>query len=110
MKLIKYVLVVLGIAMLSALSSGAIANAQSGPASAACQGVGFTNGTACGDNGTQLHNGIVLAGNILSVIVGVIAAIMIMISGLPNITSGGEAGKIPKVTTTLIYAMGGIVL
>jgi hypothetical protein len=48
--------------------------------------------------------------NILSVIVGVIAVIMIIIGGLRYITSGGDSGNVSSAKNTIIYAIVGLVI
>lgn len=48
--------------------------------------------------------------NILSFIIGVIAAIMIVISGARFMTAGGDSSKIAAAKTGLIYAIIGIVI
>jgi len=46
----------------------------------------------------------------LSVIVGVAAVIMIILSGLRYITSGGDASKVGAAKSSLIYALIGLVI
>ena len=48
--------------------------------------------------------------NILSVIVGVVAVIMIIIGGLKYITSGGESSNVSGAKNTIIYAIVGLVV
>ncbi len=48
--------------------------------------------------------------NILSVIAGIAAVIMVIISGFKYITSGGDAGKIGSAKNTLVYAIIGIII
>lgn len=78
---------------------------------AACEGIGLTgascNANAASNDLNQLVKTIV---NILSVIVGIAAVIMIIISGLKYVTSGGDSGNIATAKSTLIYAIVGIVI
>jgi hypothetical protein len=72
-----------------------------------CQGAGI--GKAC--NGASGLNGVVNSIlNLLSVIVGVAAVIMIIISGFRYITSGGDASKVGGAKSALIYAIVGLVI
>jgi len=48
--------------------------------------------------------------NILSVIVGVVAVIMIIVGGFRYITSGGDSGKVGTAKNTIIYAIIGLIL
>ena len=67
----------------------------------------------CGSN-TGITSGITSlatkAVNILSVIVGVVAIIMIIFGGFKYITSGGESGNVSGAKNTLIYAIVGLVI
>lgn len=48
--------------------------------------------------------------NILSLVVGVVAVIMIIIGGLRYITSGGESSNVSTAKNTIIYAIVGLVI
>lgn len=48
--------------------------------------------------------------NILSVIVGIIAVIMIIIGGFRYITSGGDPNRIASAKNTIIYALIGLLI
>ena len=48
--------------------------------------------------------------NVLSIIVGVIAVVMIIVGGLRYITSGGDSSKVGAAKTTIIYAIVGLVI
>jgi hypothetical protein len=48
--------------------------------------------------------------NILSIIIGAAAIIMIMVSGFKYITSGGDSSKIGSAKSSLIYALIGIAI
>lgn len=70
------------------------------------KGVDFT-----GPAGTAtLDSVIATAINILSLIVGVVAVIMVIIGGLKYITSNGDANSISSAKTTIIYALVGLVV
>src|SRR5579871_1978858 len=46
--------------------------------------------------------------NILSIVVGIIAVIMIIIGGFRYITSGGQSEKITSAKNTILYALVGL--
>ena len=76
---------------------------------AACEAI---NGTAgCTTNGSgDLTKVIGLIINIMSVVIGAIAVIMIIVAGYKYISSGGESGKVTAAKNTLIYAIIGLVI
>lgn len=71
------------------------------------------NGTGCGVNGgtsEKLTVLIKLIINIISVVVGVVAVIMIVFGGLKYITSGGESSNVSSAKNTILYAIIGLVV
>lgn len=48
--------------------------------------------------------------NLLSVVVGVVAVIMIIVGGFRYITSGGESSNVSGAKNTLIYAIVGLII
>lgn len=72
------------------------------------------NSAASGDCNTRpsgnLNNTVTSVVNILSVLVGVAAVIMIIIAGLRYITSGGSAENTKSARNTLLYAIVGLVV
>ncbi|HSX53065.1 MAG TPA: hypothetical protein VLF90_01720 [Patescibacteria group bacterium] len=78
-----------------------------------CAGVGLASGTSgCapapgGTSVTSLMRSVV---NILSLVIGVVAVIMIMIGGFKYITSGGEAASVTSAKNTILYALVGLVI
>ena len=71
------------------------------------EGIGQT-GNNCEDTGvTNTIQGII---KIISYIAGVVAIIMIIVSGFRFITSGGDSGKVASARNSLIYALIGIVV
>lgn len=48
--------------------------------------------------------------NVLSIIVGVVAVIMIIVGGFKYITSGGESSNVSGAKNTLIYAIVGLII
>jgi len=61
-------------------------------------------------NGSGVTTVIKAAVNVLSIIIGAAAIIMILVSGLRYITSGGDSNKVSAAKTTLIYALVGIAI
>jgi hypothetical protein len=109
------ILTVLSIALVPAAVFG------SGIASAACPAVTSAStpkdqvlnsvgeaGGNCSED--QVTNSISAAVTILSYVAGVVAIIMIILSGFRYTTSGGDSGKIASAKNTLIYALVGIVI
>ena len=80
---------------------------NSTPKGQVLQGLGQT-GASCNDSGVT--SAITAAVNILSLIVGIAAILMIISSGLKYITSGGESGKVANAKNSLIYAMIGVAI
>jgi len=81
--------------------------------SAACEGVGLTTGGASGCDesaGKKISKVISTIVSLLSVVVGVAAVIMIIVSGFKYITSGGDSNKVASAKTSLIYAIVGLVI
>jgi cytochrome bd-type quinol oxidase subunit 2 len=71
------------------------------------KGIGET-GSNCSTNGvTDLISSIV---NILSIVVGAVAIIMVIISGFRYITSSGDANKASSARSTLVYALVGVAI
>lgn len=84
---------------------------------AVCQGAGAastpdTNSTStgCQSSGTDINGILKFALNILSIIVGIVAVIMIIIAGLKFITSNGEASNVASAKNTILYAVVGIII
>lgn len=74
-----------------------------------CEAIG--SGSNCTDNnGGNLSKIITTIVNILSLLVGVTAVIMIVWSGFKYITSGGDSGKVTSAKNALVYALVGLVI
>jgi hypothetical protein len=78
-----------------------------------CKGAG-SGSAACSGNGKDTisgSNGVILrAANLLSIIAGVAAVIMIMIGGFMMITGAGDSSRIGTGRKTIIYAIVGIIV
>jgi hypothetical protein len=78
---------------------------------AACEGVGLTGGSCDGGaTGPTVPSVIQLAIQLLSWLVGAASVIMIIIGGFKYVTSNGDANKIGSAKTTILYALGGLVV
>lgn len=77
------------------------------PESQVLHGVGQT-GSNCTDDGVS--NLIRAVVRILSIVVGIAAIIMIIISGFKFITSSGDSNKISSAKSALIYALVGLAI
>jgi len=77
-----------------------------------CKGVALTGGSCdpAAAKGPSVQGIIELTINILSIVVGVIAVIMIIIGGLRYITSGGDSNNITGAKNTILYAIIGLVV
>lgn len=79
----------------------------------ACSGAG-SGSAACSGNGSDTitgTNGIILkAASLMSIIAGIAAVLVIMISGFLFITAGGDSNKISTAKNSLIYAIVGLVV
>jgi len=62
------------------------------------------------DAGTRIDTTIGKVVDLLSVIVGIIAVIMIIVAGFRYITSGGNQESVKSAKNTLIYAVIGLVI
>jgi amino acid transporter len=69
------------------------------------QGIGETGGDC---SGSGLIHAVTAAVNILSLITGIAALIMIIVGGFKYITSGGDSNKVSNAKSTLIYALVGL--
>lgn len=71
------------------------------------QGAG-QSGADC--TGTGVNKAVQAAVNVLSLVVGVAAVIMIIISGFKYVTSGGDSNGISSAKNTLVYALVGLAI
>lgn len=113
MKKLKQVIIAAAMAftlLAPVVSIGAVSAQASGNVSAVCDGVELTGGN-CNPGGSGGLNDIITKGvDILSIIIGVVAVVMIMVGGLKYITSGGDANSITGAKNTILYAIIGLVV
>lgn len=79
---------------------------------AVCEGAGATdpsNPTNC-SSGLDLNSIIKFVLNILSIIVGITAVVMIIIAGFKFITSNGDSNNVASAKNTIMYAVVGLVI
>lgn len=110
-------IVVAVVAMLSMVAMPAATVAYAAPApvfadsvSDACKGIQLTGGGCQPAAGQKVNKTLATVVNLLSSIVGVIAVIMIIVSGFKYITAAGDANKVASAKSTLIYAIIGLVV
>lgn len=80
---------------------------------AVCEGVGLVgggNGCTPAPGQKDLKGMLALGINILSLIVGVAAVIMVILAGFKYITSSGDSARVNSAKDTLLYAVIGIVV
>ena len=79
-----------------------------------CAGVNLDinnpNCTADGDSNQTINRVVRTIINLLSVVVGVVAVIMIIIGGLRYITSGGSDTSVTGAKNTILYAIIGLII
>lgn len=77
-----------------------------------CEGVNIGSSETCGSaaSETRVSRVVTTAVNIFSIIVGLVAVIMIAVSALKFIISGGEASNINAARSTLLYAVVGLIV
>lgn len=101
------------IALVSVLFAGLFAFAPTAvfadAAGEICAGIGVASSGGC-DSGGDLTNLVRRVINIFSIVVGILAVIMIIISGFKFITAGGDSGSITSAKHTLVYAIVGLVV
>ena len=74
----------------------------------ACNGIGGCTADAGG--GVSLNSIINAVVNILSLVVGVVAVIMIIVGGFTYVTSNGDRSAITSAKHTIIHALIGLVI
>lgn len=77
-----------------------------------CEGVGLAgSGTGCTQgSGPTVETAIAAAINLISIVVGVIAVIMVIVGGLKYILSSGDSNNINSAKNTILYAIIGLVI
>ncbi len=76
----------------------------------AAAGGGDASCSAGGDNNDDLKALAAKIVNLISLLVGIVAIIMIIYGGFRYITSGGDSGRVGNAKNTLIYAIIGLII
>jgi len=108
--------VMLTIAAMLAIGAGLLASplaqtvsAQT-PTDEVCAGINAASGTGCNGSSTSLNHIIANAVNILSILIGIVAVVMIMVGGFKYITASGDSSKLGSAKSTILYAIIGLVI
>ena len=106
----------LGLAALATLLAGVVAvqvpsSVLAAPKDEVCNGLAQAAGGSlgCADDGSLSRIiGVVI--NIFSIVIGIVAVIMVMVSGYKLTTAGGDSSKVSNAKSTLVYAIVGLVV
>ena len=107
---------ILTLALIMAMAVGVFSFGFSGEVLASskdqvCQGVNTASGgTGCTGGATDINRIITLVLNLMSVIIGIVAVVMIMVGGYKYITAGGDSGNVTSAKHTIVYALIGLVV
>ncbi|HLZ15302.1 MAG TPA: hypothetical protein VKQ34_04940 [Candidatus Saccharimonadales bacterium] len=108
----KKILIILAVAItaVAALHTGtAHAALFDGSTGQACQGVGVgSNG--CSGGASTINNLLTVGLNVLSVIIGIAAVVMMFVGGFKIVSSGGDANKVASGRGAITYAIIGLVV
>ena len=97
----------MGVGLVPALATHAFAQTAQ---QQACQAINGNTGCTSPAGSPDISSIIKTVINILSIVVGVAAIIMIIIGGLRYVTSGGDASSTASAKNTIIYALVGLVV
>jgi hypothetical protein len=90
------------------------AYAEFNPVDPACQNANGVNSELCNpspdDPITRDEGILVTVANVLSIVAGIIAVIVLIVAGITMMTSGGDAGKVAKSRSAIIYTAIGLVV
>lgn len=76
-----------------------------------CKGIGAAQGGGgCNTTGPSIEKIIRTVVNILSLVGGIAAVIMIIVSGLKYVTSSGDASNVSSAKNTMVYAIVGLII
>lgn len=103
---------IIALSLLFAVFVPQVAVAQDAKAQV-CEGVGLVGGsTGCANpsGSPSVEKTIQAVVNILSILVGVAAIIMIIVGGLKYIMSSGDSGNVNSAKNTILYAVIGLVV
>ena len=92
------------------LSSTAYAQVSAGSKSEVCTGIGAVGGDCSGNSGATLGKIISDIVQILLILIGAVAIIMIIIGGFKYVTSGGDPNNTNSAKNTIMYALIGLLI
>lgn len=76
-----------------------------------CTGANAASGqTGCADTSNTISKTVRNMVNLFSTIIGIVAVVMIMVSGFRYITANGDTGQITSARQTMMYAIVGLVI
>lgn len=106
--LLALLIIGIGVSITTLAAPGVLADARG----EVCGGIGAVSGTGdcTATDGLSVPGLLKTVINILSVIIGAVAVIMIIYAGFVYVTSGGDSSKIGTAKNTLIYAIVGIIV
>lgn len=76
----------------------------------ACTGLNQVGGSGCGHGSSTISHLMTVVLNILSIVAGFIAVVMVIVSGIKFMTAAGDASQISSARQSLIYALVGIIV
>lgn len=85
-----------------------VAFADSASINEACAGLTQLPDGSCSNNGSAAISIATKGVKLLSIVAGIITVVMIIAAGFQYITSGGDAGKVTKAKTSLVYSIIGL--
>lgn len=85
--------------------------ALSAPGNAVCSGAGLAGSDCNGATGAnQINKVVAFVINLISIVIGIAAVIMIILGGAKFITSGGDPSKVAGAKASVMYAIIGLVI
>lgn len=75
-----------------------------------CAGIGLAGGNCNAGGASEVNKVLALVINLVSLIVGIAAIVMIIFAGMKFITSGGDPSKVSSAKNSVIYALVGLVV
>ena len=94
-----------------AMAPAVVSAASSTPKQTVCQTLGSNNDcTSTPHNSVSLNHVVKAVIDVLSVVIGIAAVIMVMVGGFRYITAGGDANNVSSAKNTIIYAIVGLVV
>lgn len=76
-----------------------------------CAGIGLAGGNCGASSGaSEVNKVLALVINLISLIVGIAAVVMIILAGMKFITSGGDPSKVSSAKNQVIYALVGLIV